>query len=350
MPEAPTLPPLLGESEAFLSVLEQVSRLAPLHKPVLVIGERGSGKELMAARLHYLSERWGQRLVKFNCAAVSDELLESELFGHVAGAYTGAVKARTGRFELADGGTLFLDELASMSLRLQEKLLRVLEYGEFERMGSSDTIKVNVRVVAAANADLPSLAAAQRFREDLLDRLSFDVITLPPLRARAADILLLAERFAQSMARELGREYFAGFSANAQRQLLAWHWPGNVRELKNVVERAVYRLPAARSKVEEVTLDPFASPWRLQGAALPSGAAAAMASAEPSAPQPQSTGPVGQQLPVDFKLATEQFEQDLLRAALKRSGGRQTDAAEQLGLNYHQFRNLLRKYQLPKSA
>jgi psp operon transcriptional activator len=229
------LPPLVGEAECFLAVLEQVSRAARLSKPVLVVGERGSGKELVAARLHYLSERWNRRFVKFNCAAVNDELLESELFGHVAGAYTGAVKARTGRFELAHRGTLFLDELSSMSLRLQEKLLRVIEYGEFERMGSSEMQKVDARVVAAANADLPMLAATGRFREDLLDRLSFEVITVPPLRERREDILLLAQRFGERMARELGREYFAGFAPAAERQLLDHAWPGNVRELRNVV-------------------------------------------------------------------------------------------------------------------
>ncbi len=136
--------PILGQADNFLAVLEKISRVAPLRKPVLIIGERGAGKELIAARVHYLSERWARPYVKFNCAALNEELLESELFGHVAGAYTGANKARIGRFELADGGTLFLDELASMSQRLQEKLLRVIEYGEFERVGESRTIKVNV--------------------------------------------------------------------------------------------------------------------------------------------------------------------------------------------------------------
>ncbi|WP_341917321.1 sigma 54-interacting transcriptional regulator, partial [Hydrocarboniphaga effusa] len=221
--------PIIGQSDNFLAVLEKVSRVAPLAKPVLIIGERGSGKELIAARLHFLSERWQRPYVKFNCAALNEELLESELFGHVAGAYTGATRARIGRFELAHGGTLFLDELASMSLRLQEKLLRVIEYGEFERLGSSETISVDVRLVGAANQDLPALAQLGRFREDLLDRLSFDVVTVPPLRERREDILLLAQRFAENMAKELDREYFAGFSPAAERQLLAYEWPGNVR-------------------------------------------------------------------------------------------------------------------------
>ena len=335
------LPPLVGEAECFLAVLEQVSRAARLNKPVLVVGERGSGKELIAARLHYLSERWGKRFVKFNCAAVNDELLESELFGHVAGAYTGAVKARVGRFELAHGGTLFLDELSSMSLRLQEKLLRVLEYGEFERMGASETQKVDVRVVAAANADLPALAASGRFREDLLDRLSFEVITVPPLRERREDILLLAQRFGERMAQELGREYFAGFAPAAERQLLGHAWPGNVRELRNVVERAVYRLDNARRVVEAVTLDPFDSPFRVKGAqasAVGPVLAAPAAEAVPTV--------LAWQFPIDHKTHLAEYEVALLRAVLEKAQHKQTRAAELLGLNYHQFRGLLRKYGL----
>ena len=341
------LPVLVGEAESFLAVLEQVSRIARLNKSVLVIGERGSGKELIASRLHYLSERWGKRLVKFNCAAVNEELLESELFGHVAGAFTGAVKARVGRFELANGGTLFLDELASMSLRLQEKLLRVLEYGEFERVGSSETTKVNVRVVGAANLDLPTMAAAGRFREDLLDRLSFDVITIPPLRERREDILLMAQKFGETMARELGREYFAGFSPAAERQLLAHRWPGNVRELRNVVERAVYKLDNARRVVEQVTLDPFASPYRFSGTSAaaqlePAGAAAA------STEQPAQVL-ADPSVPADFKQAVAEFEVQRLQSALREAQFSQKRAAELLGLNYHQLRGLLRKYDLLKS-
>lgn len=341
---AEQLPSPIGESESFLAVLEQVSRAARLSKPVLVVGERGSGKELIAARVHYLSERWGKRFVKFNCAAVNDELLESELFGHVAGAYTGAVKARIGRFELAHGGTLFLDELSSMSLRLQEKLLRVLEYGEFERMGSSETQKVNVRVVAAANADLPTLAAAGRFREDLLDRLSFEVVTVPPLRERREDILLLAQRFGERMALELGREYFAGFSPAAERQLLAHPWPGNVRELRNVVERAVYRLDNARRVVEGVTLDPFESPFRIR--ATGPGAVAAQPAGTARAEEVEPLASAAVEFPIEHKAHMADYEVRLLRAALDKAQHKQTRAAELLGLNYHQFRGLLRKYKL----
>ncbi len=339
--QAAQLPSPVGEAESFLAVLEQVSRAAKLDKPVLVVGERGSGKELIAARVHYLSERWGKRFVKFNCAAVNDDLLESELFGHVAGAYTGAVKARIGRFELAHQGTLFLDELASMSLRLQEKLLRVLEYGEFERMGSSETQTVDVRVVAAANADLPALAAAGRFREDLLDRLSFEVVTVPPLRERREDILLLAQRFGERMAQELGREYFAGFSPVVERQLLAHRWPGNVRELRNVVERAVYKLDNARRVVEAVTLDPFDSPFRVR--TMPPSAVDAAPSTIASAPPPMAAEWL---FPLDHKTHMADYEAGLLRAALDKAQHKQTRAAELLGLNYHQFRGLLRKYKL----
>ncbi|MFS1704356.1 phage shock protein operon transcriptional activator, partial [Alteromonas sp. AMM-1] len=232
---------LLGQANSFLEILEQVSQIAPLNKPVLIIGERGTGKELIAARLHFLSKRWDQNYVKLNCAALNENLLESELFGYEAGAFTGAAKRREGRFEVAHNGTLFLDELANTSGMIQEKLLRVIEYGEFERVGGSRSLKVDVRLIAATNEDLPSLAESGEFRADLLDRLAFDVITIPPLRERREDILLLAETFAINMARELEMELFSGFTAKAKRILLEYDWPGNIRELKNVVERAVYR-------------------------------------------------------------------------------------------------------------
>ena len=204
--------------------MEQVSRVAPLDRPVLVIGERGTGKELIAARLHYLSPRWDRPLLKLNAAALPETLLDSELFGHEAGAFTGAVRPRRGRFELADGGSLFLDEIASTSLAVQERLLRVVEYGAFDRVGGSATVQVDVRVIGATNVDLPSAAVAGRFRQDLLDRLAFDVLTVPPLRARGDDILLLAEHFGRAMALELGRPGFAGFAAKRRR--LFWRIRG----------------------------------------------------------------------------------------------------------------------------
>jgi psp operon transcriptional activator len=341
--------PILGQADNFLAVLERVSRVAPLSKPVLIIGERGSGKELIAARVHYLSERWARPYVKFNCAALNEELLESELFGHVAGAFTGAAKARVGRFELANHGSIFLDELASMSLRLQEKLLRVVEYGEFERVGSSETIKVDIRLIGAANVDLPAMARAGKFREDLLDRLSFDVITVPPLRERRDDIMLLAQKFAEGMAQELGREYFAGFSPAAERALLGHEWPGNIRELRNVVERAVYRIEHERSTVEAIELDPFASPYRPKAMASqlpPAADTSAAAEAEAVSPSANAAAPVAPQLPLAFEEAVAAFETRLVRQALEDGRYNQRKAAELLQLTYHQFRGLLRKYKL----
>src|ERR1700686_2756844 len=168
-PSPRELPPLIGAAASFRAVLDQVSRVAPLDRPVLVVGERGSGKELVAARITYLSPRWDRPFVKLNCAALAESLLDSELFGHEAGAFTGAARRRLSRFELADGGTLFLDELAHASLAVQEKILRVIEYGAFERVGGNEPIHVDVRVVAATNLDLPTLAAEGKFRADLLE-------------------------------------------------------------------------------------------------------------------------------------------------------------------------------------
>jgi len=315
---------LIGESAPFLETLEKVSRIAPLDRPVLVVGERGTGKELVAERLHFLSGRWDGPLVKLNCAAISPALLESELFGHEAGAFTDASRRRLGRFERADGGTLFLDELATSSAEVQEKVLRVIEYGEFERLGSSETSHVDVRLIGATNQDLPRLAAAGRFRADLLDRLSFDVVTLPPLRARRADILPLAEHFAIRMSRELGRELFAGFSRSACRQLLEHDWPGNIRELKNVVERAVYRLDDPEHAIKALEFDPFDSPWR--------PATEAAADSTPAA------------LPEDLRGWLDAQERALVERALAECGGDRRRAAARLGLSYDQLRGILRKH------
>ena len=319
--------PLIGESVSFLETLEQVSRAADLNRPVLVVGERGTGKELIAERLHFLSARWDQPLVKLNCAAITPSLLESELFGHEAGAFTDAGSRRIGRFEQAAGGTLFLDELAMTSNAVQEKILRIVEYGEFERLGSSDTLAIDVRVVGATNEDLPSLAARGRFRADLLDRLSFDVITLPPLRERREDVVALADHFAMRMSRELGRELFAGFSGNAIGQMQAHAWPGNVRELKNAVERAVYRHEAPDKPIRSLQLDPFESPWR------PS-----------SADHAENTRP--KNLPRDLRHWLDRQERAVVERALGEAGGNRKQAAVRLGLSYDQIRGILRKHSL----
>ncbi|MEO7635585.1 MAG: sigma 54-interacting transcriptional regulator, partial [Sphingomicrobium sp.] len=251
----------IGQSLAFLDSVERASRAAPLNRPVLVIGERGTGKELIAERLHHLSSRWAGPLIVMNCAALPENLIEAELFGHEAGSFTGAAKTRHGRFEEADGGTLFLDELGSLSKPAQDRLLRAVEYGEITRIGASRPIKVDVRIVAATNENLPDQVDKGLFRADLLDRLSFEVITLPPMRAREGDVPLLAEHFGRRMAVELEWPNWPGFSARAMAALEAYHWPGNVRELRNVAERAVYRHEDPERAVEQIAFDPFNSPW-----------------------------------------------------------------------------------------
>lgn len=328
---------MLGESSTFLLMQEHISRLAPLNKPVLIIGERGTGKELVAARLHYLSRRWDQEFLKLNCAAFTDSLLESQLFGHEIGAFTGATKQQKGYFERADNGTLFLDELANTSMAVQEKILRVTEYGEIERLGGSRPLRVNVRLVAATNVDLPQLAAAGKFREDLLDRLAFDVITLPPLRERQEDIPILARHFAINMVKELGREYFPGFSKAAAKALLEYHWPGNVRELKNVVERCVYQCEDPDQQVKDVIFDPFASPWRPLASTRAATPVQGLRSDTDSEVQLGAGG---------FKQQVQDFEIRLLREALGQAQFNQRRAAKLLDLTYDQLRGYLRKYEL----
>lgn len=324
---------MVGEAPSFLAMLEHVSRASPLNKPVLVVGERGTGKELIASRLHYLSGRWEQPLVKVNCAALTESILESELFGHEAGAFTGAARQHTGHFERADGGTLVLDELASISLRMQEKILRVIEYGELQRVGGSDTIRVDVRTVGSTNADLRRLVASDLFREDLLDRLAFDVITVPPLRERIEDILPLAYAFAVNMISELRLSYFPGFAAQASSALLRYDWPGNVRELKNAIERSVYRLDDKDAPISEIAFDPFDSPFQLREDDVPTTSTRTGAAPEPI-------------FPMNLKKRIAQTERHLLQAGLHKARFNQKIAADLLGLTYHQLRGKIRKYDL----
>ncbi len=358
---------LLGQSNSFLEVLEQISQIAPLSKPVLIIGERGTGKELVAARLHYLSKRWEQSYLKLNCAALNENLLETELFGYDSGAFTGASKRHEGRFERADKGTLFLDEIANTSGLIQEKLLRVVEYGEFERVGGSRTISTDVRLVAATNEDLPTLAASGQFRADLLDRLAFDVITLPPLRERLDDIIMLAENFAINMARELEFELFSGFTEKAKRSLLEYHWPGNIRELKNVVERSVYRCNNPHLPVHELIIDPFESPFRPSQRIQTHDRVNALNSTQPSSNQPNTSDSSAaadeiksaiptastvnknvtlEQFPQSLKTLSQDYEIELIQSALSHCQFNQKKTAEALELTYHQLRGYLKKYNL----
>ncbi|NOH83181.1 phage shock protein operon transcriptional activator [Vibrio sp. 03-59-1] len=326
---------LIGESPAFLAVLDKVSKLAPIQRPILIIGERGTGKELIAQRLHYLSKRWDQPLVSLNCSTLSEGLIDSELFGHESGAFTGAKGRHQGRFERAEGGTLFLDELATAPLSVQEKLLRVIEYGQYERVGGQKVLSADVRLVCATNANLPQLAKTGEFRADLLDRLAFDVINLPPLRERKEDILLLAEYYAIKMCRELQLELFSGFTESAVNELLAYPWPGNVRELKNVIERAVYQNGTSQYAIDELIFDPFIPHWDSQ---------------ESDVIDDSSTDEQAFSFPLNYKLWQEQQDKVLLNQVLKQSKFNQRQAAELLGLSYHQLRGMIRKYGLNGSS
>ncbi len=338
----------VGQSSAFLDAVERASRAAPLNRPVLVVGERGTGKELIAERLHRLSGRWDGPLVTMNCAALPETLIEAELFGHEAGAFTGATRAREGRFEEAHGGTLFLDELGTLSQAAQERLLRAVEYGEVTRIGSSKPIRVDVRIVGATNEDLPKMVDAEKFRADLLDRLSFEVITLPPLRVRDGDIEMLSEYFGRRMAAELGWDGWPGFGDVAKRAMDNYQWPGNVRELRNVVERAVYRWADPTQSVDYIQFDPFESPWKATMAAN----AVPTKSEEKSEPTQarystdlsQVSDPASEIC--DFRVATESYEKAVLEQALARSRYNQRQTAKALNLSYDQLRHTLKKHDL----
>ena len=346
----------VGSSLAFLDAVERASRAAPLNRPVLVIGERGTGKELIAERLHHLSSRWSGPLVTMNCAALPENLIEAELFGHEAGSFTGAVKTRHGRFEEADGGTLFLDELATLSSPAQDRLLRAVEYGEITRIGASKPISVDVRIVAATNEHLPRLVDEGRFRADLLDRLSFEVVTLPPLRARQGDIPLLAEHFGRRMAVELEWPNWPGFSERIKEQLESYPWPGNVRELRNTVERAVYRAEDPERPIDAIQFDPFHSPWA--PADSPSGQpervpGEAVAPPTGPAPDPTPAAVTAASPPTevsDLRAAVNAYERALLEDALGRSRFNQRATATALGLSYDQLRHALKRHKLLDAA
>jgi len=338
----------IGQSLAFLDAVERASRAAPLNRPVLVIGERGTGKEFIAERLHHLSSRWAGPLIIMNCAALPENLIEAELFGHEAGSFTGAAKTRHGRFEEADGGTLFLDELGTLSTPAQDRLLRAVEYGEITRVGASRPISVDVRIIAASNENLPSQVDNGKFRADLLDRLSFEVITLPPLRARQGDVSLLAEHFGRRMGVELEWTNWPGFTPRALAALEAYPWPGNVRELRNVIERAIYRHEDPERPVDEINFDPFHSPW------APTGIEPRHAA--PAPVQVEGTEEVIVAVPSlpgstnDFRAAVSDYERRLLEDALQRNRFNQRATASALNLSYDQLRHALKRHKLQDSA
>ena len=344
----------IGQSTAFLDALDRASQAATLERPVLVVGERGTGKELIAERLHRLSLRWDGPLVTMNCATLPETLIEAELFGHEAGAFTGATKARAGRFEEADGGTLFLDELGTLSMGAQERLLRAVEYGEINRIGSSKPVNVDVRIVGATNENLPKMVDDYKFRADLLDRLSFEVITLPPLRARDGDVEVLADHFGRRMAAELSWDSWPGFDEMALKELDNYAWPGNIRELRNVVERAVYRSGNANVAINRIEFNPFESIWTPSGSNNSSTLVMQtnefiqdnnkIAENDTYSSSNQNNIP-----PIDiddFRKASETYEKMILEAAMEKNRYNQRQTAAALNLSYDQLRHCLKKYDM----
>jgi psp operon transcriptional activator PspF len=321
---------LVGSSPAWLEVVAKVERVAPLPRPVLVLGERGTGKELIANAIHRISPRAPKAFVTVNCGAITETLLESELFGHESGAFTGATKRKEGKFEQANGGTLFLDEIGNMSVEFQQKILRVLEYPRFERVAGSATIEVNVRVIAATNADLQAAMVAGTFRRDLYDRISFEVITLPPLRQRIADVPALAAHFLTLFRTDAPGVVARELTAAALERLTDYDYPGNLRELRNVVERAAYS--ASGTAIDAPDVD----------RALPPRPTAQAAVTETVSFVDDPT------LPLPERVIA--FERALCRDALERARWNQREAAQELGMTYDQFRHLYRKYGFSKEA
>jgi len=318
---------IIGDSESLQQIFDVIKRVSPSKSTVLILGESGTGKERIAHAIHQNSPRREQPFVAVSCGAIPESLLESELFGHIKGAFTGAIANKTGLFELADHGTLFLDEIGELPLMIQVKLLRVLQEKQFKRVGGTKDISLDVRIIAATNRDLPKMVQEKTFREDLFYRLNVIPIQLPPLRNRKEDIPLLANHFLQKYNREIGR-HFTHISEEAMTQLMMYNWPGNVRELENTIERAV--------ALETEPIIHFASlPDTIQGA-------------------PEQFAPV---LPVDIppegihlENIVDNVEKDLLVKALEKTGWVKKHAAKLLHLSFRSFRYRLDKYDIDKTT
>ncbi len=305
--------PIIGSSPAMNDLLDRIERVANVPRPLLILGERGTGKELVARAIHFASGPASRPLVTINCAAFNDSLLESELFGHERGSFTGAETTRRGKFERASGGTLFLDEIGHMSLAFQQKILRVVEYRVFQRVGGSVELQTSARIVAATNCDLRDKMKSGEFLPDLSDRLSFEVLQVPPLRARGSDIELLSQHFLDQFRRETKMLSAKNLSAAALAALQQYAFPGNVRELKTIIERAAYRDSYAEITPADLGLLPENSLSQFVGT---------------------------------FEEKVDAFSKQLLVEALAQSQGNQAEAARRLELSYHQLRYFLKKYEI----
>ena len=313
---------IVGRSEAMLAVFKLIETIAPTNSTILVTGESGTGKELVARAIHFNSLRRDRPFVAVNCGALPEQLLESELFGHMRGSFTGASANKKGLVEVADRGTIFLDELGEMSPMMQVKLLRVLQERRFRRVGSTEELEANIRVIAATNQDLAKMVADGRFREDLYYRVNVIQVQLPPLRDRQEDIGLLAAHFLEKFREQMGKNV-ASISQEAMVYLERYDWPGNIRELENVIERAV----ALESSAAVL---PDSLPPHLRGL-------------------PSKNGQTASQLPdagFDLEAHVESMERDYIAQALKRAGGKQSKAAELLGMSFRSFRYYVKKYNL----
>ena len=322
--QAVGLDQIIGESPKLRELRQLIQTVAVTDARVLVLGESGTGKELVAGAVHALSRRHSREYVRINCAAIPETLLESELFGHEKGAFTGAIRQKAGRVEEADGGTIFLDEIADMGKPLQAKLLRFLEDGTFTRVGGTEELRVDVRLIAATNRDIVKALGAGDFREDLFHRLNVVQFNLPPLRERGEDIVLLAEHFLRFFRAALGK-HIAGFTAAARQKLQAHRWPGNVRELRNVVERAL--ILETGPEVQAASLPDFAveSRW-LKGA------------------------PVAVHADESLDLALERLERDLIQNMLEQNNFNLTRAAERLKLSRHSLRYRMQRLNMKSAA
>jgi two-component system response regulator PilR (NtrC family) len=313
---------IVGRSEAMLAVFKLIETVAPTNSTILVTGESGTGKELVARAIHFNSLRRDRPFVAVNCGALPEQLLESELFGHMRGSFTGASANKKGLVEVADRGTIFLDELGEMSSMMQVKLLRVLQERRFRRVGGTEEVEANIRVIAATNQDLARMVADGRFREDLYYRVNVIQVQLPPLRERQEDIALLASHFLEKFREQMGKNV-ANISQEAMAYLERYDWPGNIRELENIIERAVALESSA-------AILPDSLPPQLRGL-------------------PAKNGQTVTQLPdagFDLEAHVENMERDYIAQALKRAGGKQSKAAELLGMSFRSFRYYVKKYNL----